>query len=78
MTLKTDPNFYDDEKKSFRAFSAGDDFYEALINAHQDLTDEQSLELNAKLVLILANHVGDLLVLREALDLSRKSVLEKS
>lgn len=78
MTLKTDPNFHEDGKVSFRAFSAGDDFYEALINAHQDLSDEQSHELNAKLVLILANHVGDLSVLREALNLSRKSVLEKS
>lgn len=78
MTLKTNPNFYDDKKVSFRAFSAGDDFYEALINAHQDLTDEQSHELNAKLVLILANHVGDLSVLREALSLSRQSVTEKS
>lgn len=78
MNLKIDPNFHEPNKVSFRAFSAGDDFYEALINAHQDLTDEQSQELNAKLVLILANHIGDVSVLREALNLSRQSVVSKS
>ena len=78
MTLKTDPNFHEVSKVSFRAFSVGDDFYEALINAHQDLSDEQSHELNAKLVLILANHIGDVSVLREALNLSRQSVVDKN
>ena len=44
-----------------------DDFYEALIELHRDLTPEQSAKVNAKLVLLLANHVGDLNVLNEAL-----------
>ena len=44
-----------------------DDFYEALIEQHRDLTPEQSAKVNAKLVLLLANHVGDLDVLNEAL-----------
>ena len=44
-----------------------DDFYEALIGLHRDLTPEQSAKVNAKLVLLLANHVGDLHVLNEAL-----------
>ena len=44
-----------------------DDFYEALIALHRDLTPEQSAKVNAKLVLLLANHVGDLDVLHEAL-----------
>ena len=44
-----------------------DDFYEALINAHRDLTQEQSHQANAKLVLLLANHIGDLDVLKDAL-----------
>ncbi len=56
-------------------FSAADDFYEALIDAHRDLATPQSHELNAKLVLLLANHVGDQAVLAEALAAARASVL---
>ena len=48
-----------------------DDFYEALIELHRDLTPEQSAKVNAKLILLLANHVGDLRVLREALEAAR-------
>lgn len=48
-----------------------DEFYEALLAAHEGLEPGQSAALNAKLVLILANHVGDLGVLSEALDLAR-------
>ena len=50
-----------------------DDFYEALIDAHQGLTDEQSHALNARLVLLLANHIGALPMLREALAAARAS-----
>ncbi|MBR0642749.1 DUF2783 domain-containing protein [Plastoroseomonas hellenica] len=50
---------------------APDAFYEALIEAHRDLTPEQSHRLNARLILLLANHVGDLAVLREALAQAR-------
>ena len=49
-----------------------DDFYEALIEMHRDLTPEQSAKVNAKLVLLLANHVGDMEVLRQALDAARE------
>lgn len=52
--------------------SAPDDFYEALINAHQDLTLEESQAFNARLVLLLANHIGVLPVLQEALLAARK------
>jgi Protein of unknown function (DUF2783) len=52
----------------------GDDFYEALIRAHEGLSDAESHTLNARLVLILANHIGDLTVLREALALARRSL----
>lgn len=57
-----------------------DDFYEALIDTHQGLTDAQSHALNARLVLLLANHIGALPVLREALAAARASgdVQEKS
>jgi Protein of unknown function (DUF2783) len=44
-----------------------DEFYEELIELHRDLTEEQSALVNAKLVLLLANHVGDLAVLRDAM-----------
>ena len=52
----------------------GDDFYEALILAHQGLSEAESRTLNVRLVLILANHVGDLRVLQEALALARRSL----
>jgi hypothetical protein len=52
-------------------FANPDDFYEALINAHRDLSEQQSAMLNAKLILLLANHIGDLDVVREALTLAR-------
>ena len=64
MALNTKPNF-----------EAADAFYEALIEAHRDLTDAQSHELNAKLVLLLANHVGASAALNEALAAARASVL---
>ena len=44
-----------------------DGFYEALISTHEGLSDEESEALNARLILILANHIGDGEVLRAAL-----------
>ena len=52
---------------------APDDFYEQLIAAHQGLDEAQSALVNARLVLLLANHVGDRAVLREALQAARDS-----
>ncbi|MFY3702536.1 DUF2783 domain-containing protein [Achromobacter dolens] len=54
--------------------AAPDDFYETLIDAHRDLSNEQSQEMNAALILLLANHLGDMAVLREALAQARASV----
>jgi hypothetical protein len=51
-----------------------DDFYEALIDAHRELSLEQSQMLNAKLILLLANHIGDLDVLREAMRIARNGL----
>ena len=51
-----------------------DDFYEALINIHRDLTREQSEQVNAKLILLLANHIGDVDVLNEAMRVARSGV----
>lgn len=50
---------------------APDDFYEALIDAHRDLPTAESHALNARLVLLLANHIGSLAVLRQALQAAR-------
>lgn len=50
-----------------------DDMYEALIAAHHGLSTEQSHAMNARLVLLLANHVGDLAVLKQAFALARRS-----
>ncbi|MFC5520065.1 DUF2783 domain-containing protein [Polaromonas jejuensis] len=55
MNLITTPNL-----------DAPDDFYEALIEAHHGLSTEESHAFNARLVLVLANHIGALAVLREA------------
>jgi hypothetical protein len=54
---------------------ACDEFYAALIDAHRDLTPAQSHALNARLVLLLANHIGAFDVLREALDAARANTL---
>lgn len=56
ISLQTRPNL-----------TRADDFYEALIDAHRDLSDDESAALNARLILVLANHIGDYDVLCEAL-----------
>jgi hypothetical protein len=72
MSLILEPNFKEPGKRYFRDFSPGDDFYQELIDMHRDLSDAQSALVNAKLILILSNHIGDLSVLREAMALARK------
>ena len=74
MPLQLQPNLAEPGKRYFREFSPGDDFYEALLETHRDLSDEQSELVNAKLILLLANHVGDMTVLREAMALAREGV----
>lgn len=54
--LQTDPNITDP-----------DAFYAELVALHDGLSEEESMALNARLVLILANQIGDLSVLRQAL-----------
>ncbi len=44
-----------------------DGFYAAWLEAHEGLSDDASADLNARLVLLLANHVGDLAIVREAI-----------
>lgn len=71
MRLNLDSNFHEPGKRHFRDYSAGDEFYEMLIEAHRDLDGVASARLNARLILLLANHVGDLAVLREAIARAR-------
>lgn len=51
--------------------SRPDDIYAALIEAHEGLDPEESAALNARLILILVNHVGDERVIKEAIDQAR-------
>jgi hypothetical protein len=74
MPLNLKPNLFESGKRYFHAFTPGDDFYESLIDTHRDLSDEQSAMVNAKLVLLLANHVGDISVLREAMQIARSDL----
>jgi len=62
MKLITSPNL-----------DAPDDFYEALIEAHHGLPAEESHAFNARLVLVLANHIGALAVLREAFTAAQRA-----
>ncbi|WP_201859761.1 DUF2783 domain-containing protein [Microvirga soli] len=48
--------------------------YRALIEAHRGLSDEDSAALNSRLVLILANHIGEHAVLQEAIALAKQSM----
>ena len=63
-TLNTEPNM-----------AAPDDFYEELIALHRDLSEGESALVNAKLVLLLANHIGDPAVLAAAMAASRQDVV---
>ena len=74
MSLQLKPNLKEHGQRYFREFSPGDDFYEALIDTHRDLSDEQSEAVNARLILLLANQIGDISLLREALKLARQGV----
>ena len=66
MKIRLDPNI-----------EAPDDFYQALIDMHRDLDEAQSQLVNAKLILLLANHIGDMEVLREALRLAREDTVKE-
>jgi hypothetical protein len=58
-------------------FADPDTAYRAIIETHRGLTESQSADLNAALVLVLANQLGDMAVLREALALARATLPEK-
>jgi hypothetical protein len=62
-TLNTQPNM-----------TAPDDFYEDLIALHRDLTESESALVNAKLILLLANHIGDAEVVAAAMTAAREDI----
>lgn len=51
----------------------GDAFYNALMAAHEGLTEAESHALNARLVLVMGNQIGDLAVLQDLLDVARNA-----
>jgi hypothetical protein len=53
-------------------FAKPDDAFRMIVEAHRGLSDAQSADLDAALVLVLANHVGDIEVLREAIELAKR------
>lgn len=53
--------------------SAPDDVYAALLDAHEGLSEDESAALNARLILVLANHIGDLDVVTEALTVAAEA-----
>ncbi len=63
MTMKTEPTLRDP-----------DGFYEKLLDAQQGLNEEQLRLFNARLVLLLANQVGDDGVLEQCIDAARRGV----
>lgn len=54
--------------------AAPDDVYNAIVSAHQGLSDEQCRAFDARLILLLANHVGDEAAIREALVAARDTL----
>jgi hypothetical protein len=64
--MKTDPNIPDP-----------DAFYAALVAAHEGLSEAQSAELNARLVFLLANQVGDQKTLIECVEAARRPVAQR-
>jgi hypothetical protein len=70
-SLKTQPNFHADGSDKRGDYEPGDAFYEALMDAHQGLTEDQSHLLNARLILVMANHIGNLDVLKQAIQMAR-------
>lgn len=62
--LNTDPNMV-----------SPDQFYAALVETHRGLDQEQSMQVNARLILLLSNHIGDLELLKEAMLRARAGVV---
>jgi hypothetical protein len=64
MVLSTKSNFTDPDAA-----------YRLIVEAHRGISDAQSADLDAALVLVLANHIGDIEVLREAIALAQRRMV---
>jgi hypothetical protein len=53
-------------------FPDPDAAFRLIVEAHRGLTEDESKALNARLVLLLANHAGDTAVLKEALEIAKR------
>ena len=69
--LNTAANFHHAGVAVSGDFEPGDAFYEALMQAHEGLSEPDSQLFNARLVLLLANHIGELEVLLQAIALAQ-------
>jgi hypothetical protein len=59
-------------------FAKPDDAFRMIVEAHRGLSDAQSGDLDAALILVLANHIGDIKVLREAIELAKRRLVDAS
>jgi hypothetical protein len=59
-------------------FAKPDDAFRMIVESHRGLSDAQSADLDAALVLVLANHIGDLEVLSEAIELAKRRLVDGS
>ena len=59
-------------------FADADAAYRLIVEAHRGLSDAQSADLDAAVVLVLANHIGDIDVLRDAIALAKRRMTEAS
>jgi hypothetical protein len=59
-------------------FAKPDDAFRMIVESHRGLSDAQSADLDAALVLVLANHIGDLELLREAIELAKRRLVDGS
>jgi hypothetical protein len=59
-------------------FAKPDDAFRLVVEAHRGLTDETSAVLDAALVLVLANHIGDIDVLREAIAVAKHALADRT
>jgi Protein of unknown function (DUF2783) len=59
-------------------FAKPDDAFRMIVESHRGLSDAQSADLDAALVLVLANHIGDLEVLSEAIELVKRRLVDGS
>lgn len=63
QALNTEPNILQ-----------SDDFYALLIETHRELSDQQTQIVNARLILLLSNHIGDLDILKDAMRIARADI----